>query len=1582
MIPIRKGKKAKPTFPFEGTETALSGLAAVTAVEAMISDVLIVQRLLRDSDFPRPNPRSEEKVPEERTSPILVKEAETGAEIMGLAEGWNATGMRTAAVMGMDAIDAALPALKESANKRLSLVLHVIWNGASGRQTNAGNFQDLFQQFSLTGTVVLHARNAQEAVDFTLIAHRLAELALTPVLCIQEGLETASSVQVLRLPSKKIGPTFPGEAADIIEVPTPAQELLFGKKRRRVPQWIDLSRPAGIGSALNGALSFKSMAGGKPYFADHRTALLQHTLEEFRGLTGRSYAPAMGYRLEDAEYAVVAHGAIAENLTVVVDYLRRELKIKAGAIFLPMVFPFPAAQISHLLKGRKVVTLLERSDPALLEQLPLAGELQSAQEKASENGGVRKGPLPFPEYAVYEKPSDRARIFAGVYGETPGTDELLSVYLNMIPGGEGKRFFFLGVQFTRADMRFPILEMYQMRIRRAYPNLQQWVLAPPAPPIDEASSERGICLVSHHLSSKETFQLLGIAIHSALKWQVRSAHRSSIAPGMLAGWHTLEVSPGVAQPRANVNRADALLVTRSTFLRDPAVAETVKPGGAIILSSGIPADQLWASFSDRVRQVVRKRNLRMFYLDSEAIVREISPLRKSAPRLSDLVLIGALSAVDTVFGRKEFPRVADALRQQLIGRYGERHPIIEESTLALSKGADVVQPLQWEKMPPLESLPVPEPEIPWVVREVTRPDQSAFDLTRFWDTVGFLYESGRSDQELIDPAATLGLVPADSAAFRDFAPLRTHLPRLIPEACTGCGACWAQCPDSAMPVSLQDFPTLIESAIQQAGAAGTSMVHLPRLAEHLARQAHRLFARDELRQYLSLGALLQEAFVQLLEKTSPREEQKKEMEREFAAIRTLVQDVPIVRTATFFDKAEDRQKGSGKVLTLVVDSRACKACGLCLSACPEDALEMVPQTDALLTEYRANFEFLRKLPEVGTEQIQPLVSAHKPESFAYYLLNKKVYYSLTGGDAATPGSGIKTALHLALAAIEAQIQPHLNKFLAQIDSLISRLDEKIQGTVSASLRINDLEEFGRKLNEIQEKGLTLKTLAELMSEEEAAAPGLDKQALQHMTSLATELKNLRKQYREGLSGRGRAHLSAAATAERAGAWNGVYPYNPYPFPWIFELSADAAATAEGIFEGVMTEMAQTFRLVRTARMVLEDTYDPQEQEAFFRKFSWRDFSEEEWKLCPPVLFMGISTSSRAALYHQAERLILGRLPVKVLIINAGGSLDLEALAPSDKEGRTADSPGWSQEIPGREAGLAALVHRNVFVLQSSAALTGHLMAGVMEGVQLRAPAFFHIYASEPELHELSANQSSDQASLAVESRAFPVFKFNPYATRELPVALELSGNPAPEKDWATRSLQVIDASGIEREIHLPVTFADWAVQEGRFKAHFRLVPRSKWHAGMRPLVDYLALSPEERTDLEPYIQVVDRDKNVWRVEVSPAMVAACEDRLRLWHHLQELAAVRLVTEEAVQARVRSEVEKAVETARQQVEAEYQAKIQQMETEHQAIYHSRLTQKLLALSGFSGDAETLKQSLLEFVKKKTPSNGEGSDPEAQ
>jgi len=99
--------------------------------------------------------------------------------------------------------------------------------------------------------------------------------------------------------------------------------------------------------------------------------------KEFGKKFGRTYGLFDGYRLDDAEVAVVVLGSTAGTARAVVDDLRKE-KVKAGMLKLRVFRPFPHEELAQALGKLKAVAVMDRSDSFSSSGGPVFTEVRSA----------------------------------------------------------------------------------------------------------------------------------------------------------------------------------------------------------------------------------------------------------------------------------------------------------------------------------------------------------------------------------------------------------------------------------------------------------------------------------------------------------------------------------------------------------------------------------------------------------------------------------------------------------------------------------------------------------------------------------------------------------------------------------------------------------------------------------------------------------------------------------------------------------------------------------------------------------------------------------------------------------------------------------------------------------------------------------------------------------------------------------------------------------------------------------------------------------------------------------------------------
>jgi pyruvate-ferredoxin/flavodoxin oxidoreductase len=259
-----------------------------------------------------------------------------------------------------------------------------------------------------------------------------------------------------------------------------------------------------------------------------------------------------------------------------------------------------------------------------------------------------------------------------------------------------------------------------------------------------------------------------------------------------------------------------------------------------------------------------------------------------------------------------------------------------------------------------------------------------------------------------------------------------------------------------------------------------------------------------------------------------------------------------------------------------------------------------------------------------------------------------------------------------------------------------------------------------------------------------------------------------------------------------------------------------------------------------------------------------------------------------------------------------------------------------KEETRKELALVAIAHRNVYVLQASQANPSHLMEGVLKGLQSRYPTVLNLHCPCPPEHGIGDDQAPDAAKLALESRAYPILRYDPAEGDKLAERLSLDGNPDVSEVWPEYDLKYLDENDQEQTITLPITIADWAATEARFKKHFKRVKGDGDE--LIPLHEFVPLSADDREGKTPFIYLLEPDRKLGRLTVSEEIVQLTEDRLALWRLLKEMA--------GVDVEVSAEAEAEYAAQAEQIKAEYEAKLADLKAKYPQLIARRLAEGLV------------------------------------
>ncbi len=1429
--------------------------------------------------------------------PLIFIEPESEHAAAGVTAGMSMSGLRSVNFSSAQGIAFMHESLYAAVGKRLPYVLNMGCRAITKVSLNVHCSHDDYHCVDDTGFIQVMAKNVEEAADLNLISRKTAELSLNPAIVGQDGFLTTHLIECARLPERELVAEFLGKPDDIIDTPTPAQEMLYGPKRRRVPAIWDVDYPLVSGTVQNQDAYMQATVGQRPYFFDHIEDIFDQCAAEYEELTGRQYRRVSGYRTEDADYVILGMGSMIVQAEAVADYLRETRKLKVGVINLTMYRPFPGALLSHFLKGKKGVAVLERTDQPRAEDLPMIREIRSALVKCVENAGFAAENRPYPDYAAIA-PNEMPQLYSGCYGlgsRDLQPEALIGAIENMLPDGKRRRFFYLSVDFVRAPFN-PKDEIHQQNLQESYPGIRELAIRGSENP--NLLPKGSVTVRMHSVGgwgAITTGKNLAMTLYELLGWDIKANPKYGSEKKGQPTSYFLCASPEPIRVNCEYLFVDVVLSPDPKVFGHSNPLSGLKKGGVFIIQSNI-GDETWASFPVWAQKFIVENDIRVFYLDAFQIAKEEARTPELELRMQGNVFQGAFFAASPVVAQAGLTeeRLFRAIEAQLESKFGEKGKAVVESNLrVVRRGFTELVEITDKKVGVTRkehTNKAASAGLPILLKKLPEGDGRVGDIHRFWEQTGNFYLTGKGSDNLVDPFIGVSLMPVGSGIFRDMTGIRFEHPVWKPEKCTACGKCYTVCPDSAIPGLVSTVSDVFTTAINSIETGGTPTRFLRRAVRTVEKKLRAMIDGDG----VAVRPLIDKAIEATIAEAEASDRAK--MSEEFEALKAAIGDFQFTTTKPYWTSREKKAKGSGGLFSITINPYTCKGCMLCVNVCEDQALERVVQTDDSVQKLRDDWKFWMDLPTTPKEFSRIDSLDDKIGALETLLLDKTNYQSMNCGDGACTGCGEKTIIHLFTSTVTALMQPRVKAQVEKIDDLVARLEQHIRLKLAAAVDLSDTGAVIKAVDEASQADLTLSTLAASLTKDKPNQP-LDQAWVRKMAQLLEKLKDLRWRYVEGPTGRGRANMGMVNATGCTSVWGATYPFHPYPFPWSNHLFQDSPSVAMGLFEGHMAKMAEGFKAVRIAEKELAGDYLPARDDDFFNRFSWKQFSDDEWLLCPPVVAMGGDGAMYDIGFQNLSRAMMSGMPVKVMVIdtqvysNTGGQA-----CTSGFIGQVSDMAQYGAAQHGKqeirkEIGLIGMAHRSAFVLQSTIAHVNHLLEGFIDGLNSRRPALFNIYAVCPPEHGVGDAVSVQQSKLAVESRAYPLFRFNPDAGIVFSECVSLEGNPALEQDWPTYSLRYLDDHGVEQSMVVPMTFADFAATEARFSKHFKKAPPETWNDNMISLAEFIELTEDEREGRFPYIWATDKKNRLMRLIVSRDLARSAEERRNYWRQVKDVAGV-------------------------------------------------------------------------------------------
>ena len=1492
------GKKEQPTVKYPGKRMALDGNTAAIMCERESTDAAGAYPIT-------PSTQMGEYWAEAAAAghlnisdrPLIFIEPEGEHAAAAVTAGLSMTGLRAANFSSGQGIAYMHESLYAAVGKRLTYVLNIGARAMTKSTLNVHAGHDDYHAIDDTGFFQLFAKNAQYVADLNILSHKIAELALTPGVIAQDGFLTTHLIESLNLPERALIYEFLGRPDDIIPTPTPAQKLIYGDTRRRIPELWDVDNPMMAGIVQNQDSYMQSVAAQRPYFFDHIQALTDQAFEDYATLTGRKYARVMTYRTEDADYLILGQGSVVTSAEVVADYLRETRGIKVGVVDLVMFRPFPADLLSKILKGRKGITILERLDQPLAADAPITREVRAIINKCVENGLVSDY-KPYPELETY-KSGDVSPVYSGSFGmgsRDLQPEGIIGAIENMMPGGKHKKQFYLSIDFIRDAPHNPKQRLHQESISDAYPNVKELAVHGTENP--DLMPKGAITVRFHSIGgwgAITTGKNLAMTLFDLLNYDIKANPKYGSEKKGQPTTYYLAAAPEPIRINCEFFFVDVVLSPDpNVFKHTNALAGLKKGGYFIIQSDKSKPEEVWAEIPKPYQKVIIDQDIHICYIDGFKIAREEATDPELQLRMQGIAFQGAFFASSPVMANAGLNEetLLKAIEDQLQHKFGGKgQRVVEDNMRVVKRGfTEVIEIKNKKILDAKEEKEIVKAEIPIpsMLRSTPVSESKLSDIHRFWEQTGSFYQQGMGNDNITDPFIGLSLMPAVSSVFRDMTGIRFEHPEWIPKNCTACGKCYTICPDTAIPGLVSDLSDIFDTAIKRVRKSHDKLEYLPKYSKQLEAKTRALFATEG--KETTVNDLVHDAIDELVAESG----NTNGLASEFEWFKEALGDFKFALTRPYYDLFEKDQANSGGLFSITVNPTTCKGCMACVQVCEDNALHVVTQSEESVLKLRNEWDFWNDLPTTPQKfnRIESLEEKIGP--LETILLDKKAYSQFASGDGACLGCSEKSVVHLFTATVESLMQPRIKTHVAKLEQLTSDLESYLQRKLLQQVDVTDTDMMSRILDQAKNSDLTVSEIASKFETSKGKTP-IDQEWLREVSQVLAQLKKLHWKYTTGTTGKGRSTMGMCNATGCTSVWGSTWPYNPYPFPWANHLFQDSTSMAMGIFEGHMAKMAEGFRAIRKAELILKDETQDSKSKDFFTYFNWHHFTDEEWLLCPPVVALGGDGAMYDIGFQNLSRMMASGKPIKVIVVdtqvysNTGGQACTSGFIGQISDMAQYGKVWKGKSEPRKEIGLIAMAHRNTFVMQATLANTSHLIEGFIDGLMAKRPALFNVYTTCQPEHGVADDLGAHQAKLAMESRAYPIFKYNPESGVTIKESLDLSGNPDMDKIWPTYTLKYLE-NGRQKKMELPMTFADFAITEARFRKHFRQVPRDAWNDKMLPLAEFLTLSEDDRVDKFPYIWAIDRQQSLNRVMVDSTIVDSCEERRDFWILLKDLAA--------------------------------------------------------------------------------------------
>jgi len=383
---------------------------------------------------------------------------------------------------------------------------------------------------------------------------------------------------------------------------------------------------------------------------------MERVMDEFHSLTGRRYRMIDGYRLGDAECAIVGMGSLAETATATARYLQQVEGLKVGTLHITSFRPFPGRQIVEALKNVSAIAVIERMDNPTAQSNPLTAEIKAAFADALSGA---------PGYPKIDRVPVIYSGSAGLGSRDVRPGDFVAVVRHM-HAQKKQRFFILGVQheLTLAGEQEP-----DVRPKGAF-------------------SMRGHSVGGY--GSVTTNKVIATIVGDLFGLQVQAYPMYGSEKKGLPTTYFLTVAEEPIRAHAELKHVDFVPLNNVNAFNIGNPLAGLVPGGTVFVQhhSRDPV-RVWQTIPRSAQDFIRRNGVRLLALDAVKVAQEVSSHPQLVQRMQGIVLLGVFLRVAPFVAQRGlsdaqvYAAVENSLRK-FFGKRGEK--VVRENLLAVKRG--------------------------------------------------------------------------------------------------------------------------------------------------------------------------------------------------------------------------------------------------------------------------------------------------------------------------------------------------------------------------------------------------------------------------------------------------------------------------------------------------------------------------------------------------------------------------------------------------------------------------------------------------------------------------------------------------------------------------------------------------------------------------------------------------------------------------------------------------------------------------------------------------------------------------------